>query len=192
MLAKARGQTADKRIIFKKGDLAHFKPDAPPAILYSNAAYHWLPGHIDMFPELLKLLPSGGQLAIQIPRNHEAPSHALMRKAAEAGPWRDRLKNVGGIEPVGEPAAYYDRLKPLAAELNVWETIYQQPLTGKDPVAQYTSSTGLRPYLDALDDKEGKAFYEAYAKMIAEAYPTRADGITLFPFRRIFIVARRA
>ena len=99
---------------------------------------------------------------------------------------------MGGIEPVGEPAAYYDRLKPLAAELNVWETIYQQPLTGKDPVAQYTSSTGLRPYLDALDDKEGKAFYEAYAKMIAEAYPTRADGITLFPFRRIFIVARRA
>jgi trans-aconitate 2-methyltransferase len=192
MLAKARGQTADKRITFKKGDLAHFKPDVPPAILYSNAAYHWLPGHIDLFPELLKLLPSGGQLAIQMPRNHEAPSHALMRKAAEAGPWRDKLKGVRGIEPVGEPAAYYDRLKPLAAELNVWETIYQQPLTGKDPVAQYTSSTGLRPYLDALDEKEGKAFYETYAKMIAEAYPTRADGITLFPFRRLFIVARRA
>ena len=29
-------------------------------------------------------------------------------------------------------------------------------------------------------------------KLIAKAYPTRADGITLFPFRRLFIVARRA
>jgi trans-aconitate 2-methyltransferase len=192
MLAKARSQTVDKRVSFQKGDLAHFKPAAPPSILYSNAAYQWLPGHMEMFPELLKLLPSGGQLAIQMPRNHDAPSHALMRKAAEAGPWRDKLKNVGGIVRVEEPAQYYDRLKPLSAELNVWETIYQQVLTGKDPVAQYTSSTGLRPFLEALDEAEGKAFYETYAKLLAEAYPTRADGITLFPFRRLFIVARRA
>ena len=115
-----------------------------------------------------------------------------MRTAAEAGPWRDKLKNVGGIVRVEEPAQYYDRLKPLSADLDVWETIYQQVLTGKDPVAQYTSSTGLRPFLEALDEKERIGFYETYAKMIAEAYPMRADGVTLFPFRRLFIVARRA
>jgi trans-aconitate 2-methyltransferase len=83
-------------------------------------------------------------------------------------------------------------LKPLASELEVWETIYQQVLTGKDPVAQYTASTGLRPFLEALDPSERTAFYDTYARMTAEAYPTRADGITLFPFRRLFIVARRA
>lgn len=192
MLAKARSQTVDKRVTFEKGDLAHFKPSTPPSILYSNAAYQWLPGHIDMFPDLLKTLPSGGQLAIQMPRNLDAPSHALMRTAAEAGPWKDKLKNVGGVIRVGDPAEYYDRLKPLCADLDIWESIYQQVLTGKDPVAQYTSSTGLRPYLEALGPEEGKAFYECYAGMIAKAYPTRADGITLFPFRRMFIVARRA
>ena len=69
-------------------------PASRPASSYSNAAYHWIEGHIDLFPGLLKLLPSGGQLAIQMPRNHEAPSHALMRKAAEAGPWRDKLASV--------------------------------------------------------------------------------------------------
>ena len=191
MLAKARSQTADKRVTFEKGDLAHFKPGTPPSILYSNAAYQWLPGHIDMFPGLLKTLPSGGQLAIQMPRNLDAPSHALMRTAAEAGPWRDKLKNVGSVIRVEEPAQYYDKLKPLCADLDIWESIYQQVLTGKDPVAQYTSSTGLRPFIEALDEKEGKAFYECYAGMIAKAYPTRADGITLFPFRRMFIVARR-
>ena len=192
MLAKARTQTADPRVTFTKGDLAHFKPDAPPGILYSNAAYHWLAGHIDMFPGLLKLLPSGGQLAIQMPRNHEAPSHALMREAAQAGPWKAKLVQVRGIGPVSEPARYYDVLKPLCSDLEIWESIYQQPLTGKDPVAQYTASTGLRPYMAMLDEVEGKAFYETYARMLAEAYPTRADGITLFPFRRLFIVARRA
>ncbi len=192
MLEKAREQTADPRVSFAKGDLAHFKPGAPPSILYSNAAYQWLPGHIDMFPGLMELLPSGGQLAIQMPRNHEAPSHALMREAANAGPWAAKLAGVGGISPVVEPSRYFDVLKPFSSDLEVWETTYQQVLTGKDPVAQYTSSTGLRPFLEALSDAERGPFYETYAKMVAAAYPTRADGITLFPFRRLFIVARRA
>ena len=161
MLDKARSQTADPRVSFAKGDLAHFKPDAPPSILYSNAAYQWLPGHIDMFPGLMKLLPSGGQLAIQMPRNHEAPSHALMHEAAEAGPWRDKLaKASAASRRVEEPARYFDVLKPLSSDLEVWETIYQQVLTGKDPVAQYTASTGLRPFLEALDEPERTQFYD--------------------------------
>lgn len=192
MLAKARSQTADPRITYTLGDLAHFRPGKPPGILYSNAAYHWLEGHIDMFPDLLKLLPPGGQLAIQMPRNHEAPSHTLMRTAAESGPWRDKLADVRTIRPVLEPAAYYDALKPLCSDLEVWETIYQQPLTGRNAVAQFTSSTGLRPFLDLLAEPERTQFYETYAALTAKAYPTRADGITIFPFRRLFIVARRA
>jgi trans-aconitate 2-methyltransferase len=192
MLAKARSQTADKRVTFTTGDLAHFKPGLPPSILYSNAAYQWVEGHIDMFPGLLKLLPSGGQLAIQMPRNHEAPSHALMRQAAQAGPWRDKLAKVGGIRSVFEPGRYYDVLKPLCSDLDVWESIYQQVLTGRDPVAQYTAGTGLRPYMAVLDEAERTGFYDTYAKLLAEAYPMRSDGITLFPFRRLFIVARRA
>ena len=83
-------------------------------------------------------------------------------------------------------------LKPLSADLEVWETVYQQVLSGKDPVAQYTSSTGLRPFLEALSEPERTQFYDTYASLIAKAYPTRPDGITLFPFRRLFIVARRA
>lgn len=192
MLAKARTQTGDARITFAKGDLAHFKPAKPPGILYSNAAYQWLEGHVDMFPGLVSLLPSGGQLAVQMPRNHEAPSHGLMRVAAEAGPWKDKLSKVRGIAPVSEPARYYDVLKPFCSDLEIWETVYQQPLTGKDPVAQFTAGTGLRPFLDLLQEPERTEFYEAYAALLRAAYPTRADGITLFPFRRLFIVARRA
>jgi trans-aconitate 2-methyltransferase len=192
MLAKARSQTADKRVTFAKGDLTRFKPDVSPSILYSNAAYQWVENHIDYFPGLLQLLPSGGQLAIQMPRNHEAPSHALMKRAAAMGPWRDKLVKVGGIRSVWEPGRYYDVLKPLSATLDIWETIYQQPLTGKDPVAQFTAGTGLRPYMAVLDAEEQAAFYDTYARLLAEAYPMRPDGITLFPFRRLFIVARRA
>ena len=192
MLAKARSQTTESRVSFAKGDLTQFKPSKPPGILYSNAAYQWVEGHIDYFPGLMKLLPSGGQLAIQMPRNHEAPSHALMRKAVEMGSWRDKLTQVRTIRPVLEPARYYDVLKPLCSDLEVWETIYQQPLTGKDPVAQFTAGTGLRPFLDLLEEPERTEFYKAYADLAAKAYPMRADGITIFPFRRLFIVGRHA
>src|SRR5437868_14831183 len=115
-----------------------------------------------------------------------------MHKAAAARPWKTKLAQVRTIRTVYEPARYYDALKPLTSDLEVWETIYQQVLTGKDPVAQYTSSTGLRPFLEALAEPERAQFYDTYARMIAKAYPTRADGVTLFPFRRLFIVARRA
>ena len=59
-------------------------------------------------------------------------------------------------------------------------------------MAQFTASTGLRPFLDLLAEPERTAFYDTYAALLAKAYPTRADGITIFPFRRLFIVARRA
>ena len=202
MLAKARTQTADKRVTFTAGDLTHFKPGLPPSILYSNAAYQWVENHIDYFPGLLKLLPSGGQLAIQMPRNHEAPSHALMRQAAQAGPWRDKLAKVGGIRSVFEPGRYYDALKPLCSDLDVWESIYQQVLTGKDPVAQYTAGSGLRPYMAVLNEAEQTGFYDTYAKLLAEAYPMRAGrhhavslpppvhrGASRMMLRRLLVVA---
>jgi trans-aconitate 2-methyltransferase len=44
--------------------------------------------------------------------------------------------------------------------------------------------------LDALEEPERSMFEAAYAKLVARAYPRRADGRTLMPFRRLFIVAK--
>ena len=35
-------------------------------------------------------------------------------------------------------------------------------------------------------------FESCYTQIVAELYPPRADGRTLFPFRRLFIIARKA
>jgi trans-aconitate 2-methyltransferase len=64
-------------------------------------------------------------------------------------------------------------------------------LTGDDPVAEWTRGSLLRPLLAALDADIAARFYADYSARIAAAYPRRADGTTLFPFRRLFIVARR-
>jgi len=45
--------------------------------------------------------------------------------------------------------------------------------------------------LDALDEDEAEDFFAAYSALIGKAYPKRADGKTLYPFRRVFIVAKK-
>jgi trans-aconitate 2-methyltransferase len=43
--------------------------------------------------------------------------------------------------------------------------------------------------LDVLADADQRRFLDAYAARLRDAYPRDAAGRTLFPFRRIFIVA---
>ncbi|HKZ04731.1 MAG TPA: trans-aconitate 2-methyltransferase, partial [Methylomirabilota bacterium] len=88
------------------------------------------------------------------------------------------------------PAFYFDLLAPRVAELDIWETEYQQVLEGENPVKEWTKGTWLGPLLDALAEPERGGFEAAYGALVARAYPPRPDGRTLFPFRRLFIVAK--
>jgi trans-aconitate 2-methyltransferase len=189
MLEKARA--AAPRIAFVHAELAAWRAGEPASVIYSNAALHWLEDHDTLFPRLMEQLAPGGTLAIQMPRNHRAASHTSMIEAAEAGPWKAKLAGVTSIRAVHDPDAYYRILAPLASQLDIWECEYLQVLEGPNPVVEWTKGTALRPYLDALDDAAKKGFLAAYAERIAAAYPPQPDGRTLFPFRRIFIVAQR-
>ena len=127
-----------------------------------------------------------------MPRNHGAPSHTGMVAVAEAGPWRDKLAPLLRPAPVADPAVYYELLAPLAESLDIWETEYLQILDGPDPVVEWTKGTALKPLLDALTDpQERSAFLADYAVRMRQAYPPVADGRTPFPFRRLFLIARR-
>jgi trans-aconitate 2-methyltransferase len=89
-----------------------------------------------------------------------------------------------------EPAAlYYDLLAPAASNVDIWETEYLQKLKGDAPVLEWVKGTGLRPILNGLDASDREIFLAEYARRLRVAYPARADGSTIYPFRRLFIVA---
>ena len=69
--------------------------------------------------------------------------------------------------------------------------MYLQVLDGDNPVAEFVKGSWLPPFLEALPGEERSAFEAAYRRRVQAAYPPRADGKTLFPFRRLFIVAQR-
>jgi len=189
MLAQAKREATD--IIWKRQGLAEWAPEEPADVIYSNAALHWLPDHLTLFPRLMDQLAPGGVLAVQMPRNFNEPSHTLIWETLRAGPWRSRLEHLVRPSPVATPDFYYGLVGPLAADVDIWETQYLQVLEGEDPVKEWTKGTWLKQFLDALDEADRPAFEEDYARRLRDAYPSLPNGTTLFPFRRLFIVARR-
>ncbi|MCB6178405.1 methyltransferase domain-containing protein [Rhodobacter sp. Har01] len=187
MLDSAQGY-ADK----VRTDIGAWRPDTPPALIFSNAALHWLGDHETLLPRLAGLLAPAGTLAVQMPRNWLAPSHALLRDFA-ARLFPDRFDFTSWSPPTHPPETYWLLLAPLG-RLAVWETDYLQPLAPQaegHPVRAFTAATAMRPFLGRLSAAEAARFIAAYDAALTLAYPSLPDGTTLFPFRRLFLVLTR-
>jgi trans-aconitate 2-methyltransferase len=189
MLQRARAD--HPALTFAQADAASWTANPPVDVMFSNAALHWLGDHRTLFPRLFEQVAPGGWLAVQMPRNFAAPSHTSVADAAADGPWRTTIEAMLAPPPTHEPGVYIDLLSPMAETLDVWETEYIQILEGENPVAEWTKGTWLRPFLAALDGAERDGFEQAYRARVAAAYPPLPDGRTVFPFRRLFLVARR-
>lgn len=175
--------------VLQEGDIATWHPDLTPALIFSNAALQWLGDHDRLLSRLAELLPAGGVLAVQMPHQNAAISHAGWNKAF-AGLFGDQQVDQGPM--VLEPEQYFDMLSPLG-DVNVWQVTYHQHLDPSDrghPVRRFTESTYARPFLNAVDAGDQDRLIDAYEAIIAPHYPLRGDGSCLFPFRRLFFTLR--
>lgn len=175
---------------FRVADLAQWKASEPFDVIFSSAALQWVPHHEILLPALLEMLRPGGLLAIQMPRHYESPVHQALLTLARRAEWRDALAQVDYIGG-GDSRFYYDLLAPLAARLDVWETIYYHVMPDVEAIIDWVRGTAVRPYLNKLDETRREVFLDQYRQLIAAAYPPQADGQVLFPFRRLFFVAQR-
>ncbi|QES48639.1 trans-aconitate 2-methyltransferase [Streptomyces venezuelae] len=178
---------------FRRADLATWLPEESYDLIVSNAALQWVPGHPGSFAAWINALRPGGTFAFQIPGNFTAPSHSLLAALCDTPRWRTRLAGHGArYTHLLEPGEYLARFTELGCTADVWETTYHQLLTGPDPVLDWVKGTALRPVLTALgeDHQAVDAFLLQYRDLLRGAYPPGPRG-TVFPFRRIFAIARR-
>jgi len=189
MLAEAKASGVHAR--WTQGDVSTWTPDAPFDVVFSNATLQWVGDHATLLPKLISHVAAGGVLAIQVPNNFDDPCHTLIHDVAKEGPWADKLKGVRDWWNVLEPESYFGILEPATANIDIWETRYVQVLEGADAVYRWMSGTGLRPFAAALEGAEREAFLSEYRARVGAAYPMRESGKTLYPFRRLFIVAKR-
>jgi trans-aconitate 2-methyltransferase len=192
MLAAAAAVAAPGRVRFARGDVREWSPPAPVDVVVSNAVLHWVRGHDRLLTRWARWLRPGGWLAVQVPGNFRAPTHALLADLCRSPRWADRLT---GAAPRGdavlEPAGYLDVLSAAGLAADVWETTYLHLLTGADPVLAWVRSTVLRPVLALLPEDDAACFTAEYAEALRQAYPVRPDGSTVLPFRRVFAVGAR-
>ena len=188
MLGSAAARKSD-RLSFVLEQIQDWRPSGPVDVIVSNAALHWVPGHVSLLPRLVSALAPGGWLAIQVPGNFEAPSHTLLRTLCDSPRWSGQLGTAGEWPSTPSPSDYVASLVELGCVVDAWETTYAQVLQGDDPVLTWMRGTALRPVYERLSADEAAEFAAELGVMLREAYPSRPYG-TVLPFRRIFAVAR--
>lgn len=184
--ARARGLDASL------GELEQWAPKPDTDVVVSNAALQWVPTHRELLVRWAGQLPAGAWIAMQVPGNFDAPSHAAVRELASSPRWLDALSDipfrVGKV--VDSAVEYAALLADAGCAVDTWETTYVHELTGEHPVLDWITGTALTPVKGTLSEADWQEFRRELIPMLDQRYPARPDGRTFFPFRRIFVVAQ--
>jgi trans-aconitate 2-methyltransferase len=190
MLRQARERLP--KCTFTQADLATWIPKKPTDLLFANAVFQWIPDHPSVLRRLVQALPQGGVLAVQMPDNTREPALALMQEVAGNGPWAANAALAEAARAdLPTPEFYYDLLKPLCGNVDIWHTIYNHVMAGPEGIVEWFKGSALRPFLSALDAGMRDDFLAAYMAQITRHYAMRYDGHVLLKFPRFFIVATR-
>jgi trans-aconitate 2-methyltransferase len=179
MLRKAAAFATDA-LRFENGNIEAFAADQPFDLIFSNAAFHWVPDHEQLFTRLTAFLGREGQLAVQMPAND---THASHRVAAEVA--RDFGLTVRP-DPILPPEQYAELLHRLGYKRqHVRMQVYGHVLPSADDVVEWVRGALLTHYEAQLDPALYEAFLTTYRAELA-----REIGHTspfFYTYKRILI-----
>jgi trans-aconitate 2-methyltransferase len=114
-----------------------------------------------------------------------------MRETAAQPRWRQWFPDGRAKEWRSHPLEfYYNVLAPGASWVDLWATDYLHIMPDVDGIVNWYKSTGLRPYLDRIEDEaKREEFLDGYRSRPHPFYPKSQVGGVPFPFRRIVTVA---
>jgi trans-aconitate 2-methyltransferase len=159
-------------------------------LIFSSAALQWVEDHARLFPRLMNKLAPGGVFACQMPA-YDAVPNQLMRDMAASERWHYWFPNRRAKEWHSHSLDFYYAILAASAKwLDLWATDYLQIMSNVDDIVEWYKSTGLRPYLECIQDSDQRReFLEEYRSRLSPLYPNSEAGGVPFLFRRIFIVA---
>ena len=174
-------------LIFELGDQASRMENWD--LIFSNAALQWSKNHPDLIPRLFNHLNPGGQIAVQVPSNHDHISHKIYRETADEDRFKSVLDGFQRYAPVLAIDQYAQILYDCGAEqIVVFEKVFAHLLEDADAVVDWISGTALVPYFERLGDHKD-TFVESIRSKMRAAMP---GSPVFYPFRRIFFSARKA
>jgi trans-aconitate 2-methyltransferase len=190
MLARARSGEPNPRLDFVEADLRQWRSPQPLDCIVANAALHWVPDHAELLTQLAAWLAPGGVLAVQVPNSAGEPAFRLLSELTAQPRWAGALSAREPGPAIETPEWYIRQLRALDLETDVWESIYYHQLPDALAIVEWLKGTSLRPILSALAERETAQFLSDFAAGIARLYAAGPSGV-VFPFRRLFFLARR-
>jgi trans-aconitate 2-methyltransferase len=161
MLQKA---SSSGTLHFQLGDIESFTSDRPFDLVFSNAALHWIRDHERLFTRLMSLIADHGQLAIQMPANHEHASHRIAAELATSFGIELRTVNILA------PESYATLLHNLGfARQHVRLQVYGHVLPSTRDVVEWTKGSTLTPYRQALSADRYEDFLTQYTDRLVAA-----------------------
>ena len=172
---------------FELGDQA--KLDGKWDLIFSNAALHWSENHEELISHLFNCLKPGGQIAVQVPSNHNAPALLKIIEVAKREPFISALGGWTRQSPVLPIEAYASLLFREGAEkIVIFEKVYPHVLENADAVVDWISGTALVPYFERLGNLKDE-FTNAIRRELRIMMPGEP---VFYPFKRTFFSARKA
>jgi trans-aconitate 2-methyltransferase len=189
MLAKAAAH-AGGGLRFERGDIAAFAPSEPFDLVFSNAAYHWLPDHPALLARLTRFVRPGGQLAFQVPDNWDHASHRAAEDVAAEEPFAASLAGSAHPRNVLAPEAYAVILDRLGyREQTVRLQVYGHQFDSREGIVEWVEGSLLSDYRRKLSPELYARFVERYRQRLFEMVPDERPYF--FTFRRILARGKR-
>jgi len=183
MLERASAH-AGNGLRFQLGDQSALSGDWD--LILSNAALQWTEHHESLIPNLFSHLLPNGQIAVQIPSNHEHASHRIIREVAAREPFKSALNGWVRYAPVLPIEKYAEIFFRLGAEkINVFEKIYPHLLENSDAIVEWISGTALVPYFERIGNLRDE-FVQVIRAEMKRAFP---ESPVFYPFKRTFFSA---
>ncbi|KMQ64203.1 trans-aconitate methyltransferase [Chryseobacterium sp. FH2] len=158
-------------------------------LIISNAAIQWCDNHKELFPRIISKINKGGQLAVQIPSNHEFIVHQLLRKVAENEPYKTVYNSWKREYTVLKIEDYAEILyKNNGTEIVVFEKVFPHVMEDAEAIFSWASGTAMIPYIEKLSDESLKEnFKQDYKNELKNIFP---ESPVFYPFKRTFISAK--
>lgn len=190
MLTKA-AVYAGKGITFQAGSIEAFAPSEPYDLVFSNAALQWVDDHPRLFARLFAAVAPGGQLALQMPANHDFPTHVVAAEVASREPFRSALAGYTRQSPLLGAEQYAELLHHLGfAQQSVRLQVYGHLLGSRADVIEWVKGTLLTDYEKRLSAELFAQFLETYREALLPRLS--ADQPYFYPFKRLLLWAARA
>ncbi|HEX7676433.1 MAG TPA: methyltransferase domain-containing protein [Bdellovibrio sp.] len=179
-------------VSFVMGDIKTWSEKEKYGVVFSNAAIQWCENHREIFQHLYDALVDGGQLAVQMPMNHDFPTHILSKQMSHEPRWKAALGGATYDKPdVMLSVEEYAKLlfKLGFREQTVTMKVYGHVLNSREEVIEWVKGSMLTHFRSHMSEDNYKEFLQEYRERLFQFLPDEKPFF--YPFKRILLWAKK-